>query len=335
MSDAILVTGGGGFVGSAVVRRLAQAIQAGSPPRFGDGAIVGRVVALLRHGGSTERLRELPASRAWSIEHADLTDRGELGQALKRVAPRAIFHLALPDDGARAPVATLETLFQALADVPGARLIHTGSAWVLASGSGLDERAPTDPRSAYARAKLLEDEALPALGARAGVEWINLRLFNVFGKYERPSRLIPHLVERLARGEPTELSHGSQVRDFTDVDAIAGAYPLALRADPAACGALYHVGSGLGTTARELALAVAALVGSPSLLRFGDARTADDGLPCLVAEPRRAREVLGWVPPTDLGAAVERVVAWWLERLDPGHIAEPGARRASREDALL
>ena len=335
MSATVVVTGGGGFIGSAVVRRLVRAIHVGVPPRFADGAIVGRVVALLRPGGSAERLSELAASSAWSIEHADLADRGELAQALRRAAPRAIFHVALPDNGTGAPVATLETLFQALVNVPGARLIHTGSAWVLAAGSALDERAPTDPRSAYARAKLLEDESLPELGACAGVGWIDLRLFNVFGRYEQPSRLIPHLVERLARGEPAQLSHGGQMRDFTDVDAMADAYLLALRADEAACGALYHVGSGHGTSARGLAMLVAELVGSPSLLRFGDARTADDDVPSLVADPRLARDVLGWVPPSALGAAVERTVAWWLDRLDVGDAAARKVGRPSREDAVL
>lgn len=334
MSDVVLVTGGGGFVGSAVVRRLVRALEQGSPPTFGDGAAVGHVVALLRHGSSAERLSELAPGSAWSIERADLADRAELEATLRRIGPRAIIHVALPGPAPGAPLKTLETLVRALTGVPGGRFVHTGSAWVLASGSDLDESARVDPSSDYARSKLLEDDSLPALAASVSVEWINLRLFNVFGKYERPSRLIPHLVQRLERGEPAELTHGKQVRDFTDVDAIAEAHLLALGAGPPACGALYHVGSGRGTTARQLASMVAGQVGDPSLLRFGDARTTDDELPCLVADPDRARVALGWTPPTDLPAAVERVVDWWLERLRSPDRAAPGIRHAIREDSL-
>ena len=334
MSDTVLVTGGGGFVGSAVVRRLVGAVHDGTPPRFADGTVVRRVIALLRQSSSAERLDELPSGRAWSIERADLADPRALARVVSNAKPRAIVHAALPDGGACDPVSTLATLFRALQDVPGARLIHTGSAWVLAPGHRLAEEALVDPRSDYARAKLREDQALPALGEGAGVEWINLRLFNVFGKYEQPSRLVPYLVRRLTGGEIADLSHGSQVRDFTDVDAIADAYLLALRAPPAACDILYHVGSGRPTTARELALIVAELVGDPSLLSFGGARTDDDELPSLVADPSRAREALGWAPSTELRYALERVVAWWLDRphLQPRPV--PSALGALREDSL-
>ena len=330
MSDSVLVTGGGGFVGSAVVRRLVGALDAGTL-RFADGSLVRRVVALLRPGGSDERLRELPRNGAWSIERADLADATSLRAAVARAAPRAIVHAALPDGGAADPVATLEVLVRSLAGVPRSRLIHTGSAWVLAPGDRLGEDAPVDPRSAYARAKLREDEALPAHAAAAGVEWLNLRLFNVFGRYERPARLVPYLVAQLVRGETAQLSHGAHVRDFTDVDAAAGAYEVALHAPTESSGRLYHIGSGRPTPARELALTVAEQLDGVHLLRFGTARTPDEELPSLVADPTRARDVLGWSAPSNLEETLRDVVAWWLDRLGGGTVAA-GPRAALAKD---
>ena len=311
----MLVTGAGGFVGSAVVRRL---VRAGT--ELWDGSAVERVVALLRPGGSPARLEVLTADDPWTVERADVYDAGELVSVLRRVRPRAVVNTALDASvysGGAVGHAPLETLFAELAERGGERIVHAGSAWVLAPGVALDESATVEPRSPYARHKAEEDELLPSLGERTGVGWIDLRLFNIFGRYEKPSRLLPYLVAELSQGRPAEVSHGDQVRDFNDVDDIAEAFALALRAQESACGALYHVGSGRATAVREFALAVADVAGDPELIRFGAGETPDQDLPALVAEPDRARRVLGWQPESSLEERVRAAAEWWLARLPP------------------
>lgn len=309
----MLVTGAGGFVGSAIVRRL---VRPGT--KLWDGSPVDRVIALLRPGGSAERLEAAGEAERWRIERADAHDPRQLGDVVRRVRPRAVVNAVLDpavytsDAVGHAP---LEALFAELADVDGERIVHAGSAWVLAPGLRLDEHAALDPRSPYARHKAAEDELLPVLGTRTGVDWIDLRLFNVFGRYEKPSRLLPYLVAQLSRGEHAEVSHGAQVRDFNDVDDVADAFALALGASESACGSLLHVGSGRATTVRELASMVAATAGDASLIRFGAGRTADDDLPALVAEPARVRRVLGWKPQGSLEERVRTAAEWWLMRL--------------------
>jgi nucleoside-diphosphate-sugar epimerase len=314
--SAVLVTGAGGFVGSAIVRRLVR-----RPARFADGARVEQVVALLREGGSTERFDELPPSGSWSIERADVRDRDALAEVLERVRPRAIVHAALErdayvlEDEERFVTGPLSTMLGVLAHVRGCRFIQVGSAWVLGPGNRLDESAPLDPTTAYGRNKARTDLLLPTLAAGFGVPWINLRLFNLFGRYEKPERLLPTLVARLVSGEPAELTRGDQVRDFNDVDTVAQAFVDALGAPEGACGSVYHIGSGRGTTVREFALTVAAMVGGPELIRFGMASGEDERLPSLVADPTRARRAIGWRPDVDLVSRVRAAVAWWLERL--------------------
>jgi nucleoside-diphosphate-sugar epimerase len=187
---------------------------------------------------------------------------------------------------------------------------------VLASGEQLDESAPLAPLTPYARNKAREDALLPGLAEDAGVPWVNLRLFNLFGRYEKATRLLPTLVTRLSRSERVELTHGGQIRDFTDVDVVAQAFVDALAAPDDACGAVYHIGSGRGTSVRDLALAVAGMVGTGDLIRFGASETADEDVPSLVADPSRASTVLGWRPDLDLEARVHDAVRWWLARIE-------------------
>ncbi len=282
-----------------------------SRPRFSDGAPVRRVVALLRPGGSLERLQELPQNGDWSIEYADITNRLELRDLLGRVRPRVIMNLA--GERHRASIELLETLFHGLAQVRGARLIHTSSAWVLPAGDRLDESVVLEPRSVHAEIKAQEDRLLPVLHEKTGVPWINLRLFNIFGKYEKTSRLLPYLVSSLVQGKVAELSSGDQVRDFNDVDDMARAYLLALQADESACGMVYHVGSGRGTKLRQFAMTVADVTGNAGLIRFGARETPDQDLPCLVADPARARQILQWSAPDDLEVRIRETAEWWLE----------------------
>jgi polyisoprenyl-phosphate glycosyltransferase len=321
--STVLVTGAGGFVGSAVVRRL---VRPGTD--LWDGSRVDRVVALLRSEGSPHRLEVLTGDDPWTIERADVHDAGALGEVLRRVRPRAVVNTALDaavHAGKTVEHGPLETLFTELARLEGDRIIHAGSAWVLAPGIGLAEDAVVDPRSPYARHKAAEDELLPHLGERSAVGWINLRLFNIFGRYEMSSRLLPYLVSRLLHGEPADVSHGDQLRDFNDVDDIAESFALALRAPESACGAVYHIGSGRATTVREFALGVAEVVGDPTLIRFGAGRTPDQDLPSLVAEPARARRLLGWRPHSSLEERLRTATEWWLARLHGPAI--PGQRR--------
>jgi nucleoside-diphosphate-sugar epimerase len=310
-------------VGSAIVRRLVH-----GPVSFVEGAPVEQVVALLRPGGSTERLDELAGFGSWEIERADVADPDALGEILERVRPRAIVHAALDadaylvEDEPRLAIRPLSTLLKALATVPDSRLIHVGSAWVLGAGVDLDESAPLVPTTAYARNKARMDLVLPELAARFGVAWINLRLFNLFGRYENERRLLPTLVTNLSRGTVAELTHGEQVRDFNDVDTMSEAFAAALAAPHSACGTLYHIGSGRGTTVRRFALDIAAALGRPDLVRFGVAAARDEGLPALVADPARACRRLGWQPDLDLSSRVGAAVSWWQDRLDAKSPAE-------------
>jgi nucleoside-diphosphate-sugar epimerase len=311
----VLVTGASGFVGSAIVRRLVR-----NRASLG-GARVDHIVALLGPSGSTARLDELPNDGSWSAERVDVADHERLTRLIERLRPSAIVHAALAadayriEDEERLVRQPLETMLESLAGIPRARFIQAGSAWALGPGERIDEFAALAPTTVYGRNKARADELLPRLADERRVPWINLRLFNLFGRYEKSERLLPTLVDKLSRGEAAELTHGEQVRDFNDVDTAAQAFADALAAPDDACGRVYHIGSGRGTTVREFAFMVAASLGGSAGIRFGDASTDDQELAVLVADPGRARGLLGWRPDPDLSGAVRDAVEWWLAHL--------------------
>lgn len=318
----MLVTGAGGFVGSAVVRALVGS-AAGKESTFSDGSPVEHVVALLRPGGSHSRLAGLPTSGRWSTASADLTDRPAVLALLRRLRPRAVLHLASDraiheelDDGEqrRLHLDPLQTLFDGLADVPRSRVVHTSSAWVLPPGRRLDESSPSAPRSTYARAKARADDLLPLLHERTGVSWINLRLFNLFGRHEQESRLLPYVASRLLSGRPAKLCSPELVRDFSDIEDVARAYLAALAVGEEACGTVYHVGSGRGVSIWDFASSVAEVTGNAHLLRFASRAAPDAHLPCQVADPDRAIRILGWKPAGALEKHIGGTVEWWADR---------------------
>jgi nucleoside-diphosphate-sugar epimerase len=189
---------------------------------------------------------------------------------------------------------------------------------VLRPGGDLDESAPVEPNLAYvpyAAHKLREERCIARCGERTRVPWIHLRLFYLFGRYERLSRLLPRLVHNLERSRPVELSSGLQVRDYTDVDGVATAFVAALSADDASTGFVYHIGSGRGLTIREFAQIVADVVGDASLLMFGTADVPDARQAYIVANPTRAFQRLGWAAPADTEQKIREVARWWLTRL--------------------
>lgn len=324
MSAHVLVTGAAGFVGAAVMRRLVSRIEDRSL-RSGARAVT-HAIAVVRPGASLERLEQLPASPSWSIAHCDVTDRDRFATLVRASGARAVMHLAVERDTFTDETAVvrdritapLEGAFRGLAYSGQGRVIYASSVWVLPAGSSLDETTPAQPASTYGRNKVYAERQLPELRARWGGEWINLRLFNTFGRFEAPSRLLPHLVWHLSRGRFAELGSPILTRDFTDVDRMADAFLAALEAPSSACGSVYHIGSGQGTAIRDFAMTVAEITGGSHLLRFNSVRPADIEVDCQVSNPARAHRVLGWSAPADPRPDIREVVRWWLSRIGPG-----------------
>lgn len=274
-----LVTGGSGFVGRAVVRRLE-----------GDGVAV---THLARPASSV--VGDVVRVVAW--------DEPTLGRALAGRRFDAVFHLAAAgvDPGAREPGA----LFAANVAAPAALVTACDAGVFVHAGTCSEYAAPVEsvrvgedhPIGAvepYGASKAAGALWAASRAAARGLPFTWLRVFGVYGPGEAPHRLVPALAHRLERGERVPLTDGRQRRDFLHVDDAARGFVVAGRAGVAG---VFNLCSGAAVSVRAVAEMVARLMGQPAdLLDFGATPMRAGELPWLVGDPGRLCAATGFSP---------------------------------------
>lgn len=316
----VLVTGAGGFLGAAVVRRLVE--------------LGAHVRALLGPAPTTDLA---PAPPGVAAVYVDLEDP----RAFERVLPRLldelelVYHLAGPPSVAASfaeparylrvhAAGTAALLERCIATrVP---LVHVSSAEVYAPADGsVGEDAPRAPRSPYGAAKLAAEHVIEACAAGMIPATI-VRPFSIYGPGGSPRSVIATIAAAVARGEAPCVADLRPVRDYVYVtdaaDAILRAGCLDDRtADPAGPTVrAYNIASGRGVSVEALAHAIAGVAGRPDLT--ARAHTADSPAHALtlslIGNPTRACAELGFRAETTLEDGLERTLrAWRAEEASP------------------
>jgi nucleoside-diphosphate-sugar epimerase len=298
----VLVTGAGGFVGANLARRL------------------------VRHGHDL-MLTARPGPLGWRLEgltadarvvRLDLRDREAVESAIREAQPEWVFHLAA--FGAYSWQTDVPRIFETnatgtanVADACAAAeveaLVHAGSS----SEYGFKDHAPgedepAEPNSAYAVAKLSGTLYCAHVARSTALRTVTLRLYSAYGPFEDPQRLIPTLVAHGLRGELPPLVEGGTARDFVYVDDVVSAFLAAAeRGEP---GEIYNVGSGMLTTVEELVTVARRVMEIAAEPEWGSypARIWDTSV--WVADPGKARSVLGWSADTTLEDGLRRMRDW-------------------------
>lgn len=287
----LLVTGGGGFIGSHLVERL---VRDGHRVRVLDNFTTGhrRNLASLAHE------IELVEGDLQSYERAHNAVRGceiVLHQAAMPSVPRSVQDPLTSN--ASNVIGTLNILLAAR-DSGVRRVVCASSSSVYGTTPDLPkhEGLPTVPISPYAVAKLAGEGYCRSFSEVYGLETVALRYFNVFGARQDPqsqyAAVIPNFITATLRGEPvTVFGDGEQSRDFTHVDNVVEANVLAMGA-PDVAGRVYNIACGDRISLNQLLAAIGQVVGRPPEVRYEAARRGD--VKHSMADISRAQDELGY-----------------------------------------
>jgi UDP-N-acetylglucosamine/UDP-N-acetyl-alpha-D-glucosaminouronate 4-epimerase len=294
MSRKVLVTGGGGFIGSNLVRGL---LAHGDDVRVLDNFST----------GSRTNLDDVAADV--EVVEGELRSYERVHNAVRGV--EVVFHLGALGSVPRSVQDPLTTsavnvegtlnVLLAARDEGIRRVVFASSSSVYGSAIELParENGPVDPISPYGVAKLAAERYCVSFSrVYHSFETVVLRYFNVFGPRQNPhsqyAAVVPLFVTAVARGEPvTIFGDGGQSRDFTYVDNVVEANLRAADAD-GANGRIFNVAAGSPASVDTLAETISALLGKPVEKRYEPPRPGD--LRDSYAEIEAAREVLGWEP---------------------------------------
>ena len=342
----ILVTGGAGFIGSAVVRRLVGR---------GD-----RVVNVdrLTYAGNVESLADAASSDLHCLEVADIADAAALERIFARHRPRAVLHLAAEshvDRSIDGPDAFIETnvvgTFRLLqqarrfwAGLPdderdSFRFVHVSTDEVfgsLGNTGWFDHATPYDPRSPYSASKAAADHLARAWTHTYRLPVIVTNCSNNFGPYQFPEKLIPLMILAALHGRSLPVyGDGSNVRDWIYVeDHVDGLLAALERGSP---GETYLFGGDAERRNIDVVRAVCRLLdrlqpddagARERLITFVQDRPGHDLRYAIDSSTTQQR--LGWQPRHTFEEGLEETVHWYLENRGWCERVQSGAYRGQR-----
>lgn len=344
----LLITGGAGFIGSAVVRHVIRAT---------DWSVAN--VDKLTYAGNLESLAEAGASNRNRHYRADIRDRPAIDAIFAEVKPDAILHLAAEShvdrsiDGAAPFIETnvggTYTLLEAalaywrtLDAEARARFrfqhISTDEVFGSLGPTGrFTEATPYAPNSPYSASKAASDHLVRAWHHTYGLPVLTTNCSNNYGPYHFPEKLIPLVIIRALRGERLPVyGRGENVRDWLHVEDHAEALVTVLtRGRP---GEAYNVGGDNERRNIDVVRAICALLDemlpqSPSrphesLIEFVTDRPGHDARYAIDAS--KIRNELGWRPRHTFDEGLRETVRWFLDHKDWWERIMSGAYRGER-----
>ncbi|GHF05222.1 dTDP-glucose 4,6-dehydratase [Aliiroseovarius zhejiangensis] len=325
----IMVTGGAGFIGSAVVR---QAIR--------ENLEIVNVDALT-YASCIENVASVSNSPNYAFEHVDIRDRAALDRVFEGHKPDAVMHLAAEshvDRSIDGPSDFIETningtfnmleaaraYWQDCGRPDGFRFHHISTDEVFGTLSDdkeelFTEQTSYDPRSPYSASKAASDHLVRAWHETYGLPVVLTNCSNNYGPYHFPEKLIPVVILNALEGKALPIyGDGSNVRDWLYVEDHADALLTVIRHGK--IGRSYNIGGENERTNLELVTTLCRILddlrprdGGPyeNLITFVTDRPGHDARYAI--DPTRIRDELGWRPSVTIEEGLRKTVQWYLD----------------------
>lgn len=301
----LLVTGGAGFIGSHLVRRLTD---------------MGADVTVLTRAGSP--LWRLPQTGCRRIAPCDVTDAAEVQRALAQASPDGVFHLAAYGaDAAQRDISravgvnvngTVNVL-TAMAACGCRRIVMMGSGAEYGNRPApIAEDALPLPENAYASTKAAATLIARQYAAQHGIGLVVLRPFGVYGEAEPRHKIFCHAILSMLRGEPLDLTPCTQCRDYCYVGDVVDAAVAAYEKE-ALQSAVINLGTGCARPLRDYIERIRALIRPSGAVNYGALphREGEQWQPA--PDVRLASGLLNWRCAHSLEDGLARTVAWFRE----------------------
>lgn len=348
MTKRFLVTGGAGFIGSAVVRRVIDTT-----------AHEVLVVDKLTYAGNLESLAPVASNARFRFKRADIVDAAAMRRIVDEFSPDVIMHLAAEshvDRSIDGPgefiqtnlVGTFSLLQAALAhwrNLPaerrsGFRFHHVSTDEVFGSLGATGyfyEDTPYQPNSPYSASKAGSDHLVRAWHHTYGLPTVMTNCSNNYGPYHFPEKLIPLTIINALKGEPLPVyGTGENVRDWLHVDDHAEA--LLLVAEQGTVGESYNIGGHNERTNISVVRSICRLLDElapdatvrerETLIAFVADRPGHDARYAIDAA-KIARE-LGWTPRHSFDSGLRHTVQWYLDNRTWWERVRSGVYRGER-----
>ncbi len=322
----LLITGGAGFIGSAVARRAVN-----------DGREV-VVVDKLTYSGDLRNLASLEGRNTYAFEKADICDAGAMEAIFTRHTPDAVLHLAAEshvDRSIDGPMAFVHTnitgtatlleaarRYRASRDASAPFVFHHVSTdevfGELEAEGKFHEATPYAPNSPYSASKASSDLLVRAWGRTFGLPFVVTNCSNNYGPHQFPEKLIPVVVMNALEGRPIPVyGRGENIRDWLHVDDHADALLTVL--DGGVRGETYCIGGDAERSNIDLVKTICAVMdelrptGAPHarLITFVTDRPGHDARYAI--DNGKIRRELNWTPKTAFDDGIASTVQWYLD----------------------
>ncbi len=309
----VLVTGGAGFIGSHLTEKLLE---------------MGCNVRVFIHYNSFNRwgwLDYFPEEKKKKIEvfTGDIRDPNGVREAMKGC--EIVFHLAAligipysyhsPDTYVDTNVKGTLNVLQAARQLGVSRIVHTSTSEVYGTAQfvPITEEHPVNPQSPYAATKASADFLALTFYRSFNTPVTVVRPFNTYGPRQSARAIIPTIITQLLTGNGTvTLGSTSPTRDLSFVEDTAKGFIQAAESEQV-LGEVINLGNNAEIAMGDLALKIASLMGKNILIDAADERKRPEKseVERLLAENRKAKDLLGWQPGFGLEAGLKLTIDWF------------------------